>query len=94
MQPRWLLTVRGLLRDLRRAKTAKPNESQLELLKITILNAYGIPRLENVGAINQFLGNDTRRRDTEYIVTLFDYNLSADACSRYISSIIYIFDIG
>jgi hypothetical protein len=93
MPHRWLSTVRGLLRDLRRAERhtniAKPDKSQLELLNITIRHTYDIYGLENICIIEKFLNDDTRRRETDCMVALFRPKMSADFCSKYVSSILF-----
>lgn len=68
---------------------AKPDKSQLELLNITIQHTYDIYGLENIRIIEKFLNDDIRRRETDCIVELFRPKLSADFCSKYVSSILF-----
>jgi hypothetical protein len=93
MPTHWLSTVRVLLRDLRRAERhtniAKPSNSQLERLNITIRHTHDVAGLENLGVIEEFLSNDTRRRETECMVALFRPKMSADFCSKYVASILF-----
>jgi len=93
MPHHWLSTVRVLLRDLRRAERhtniAKPSKSQLELVNITIRHTHDVSGLENIGIIEEFLSNDTRRRETDCMVALFRPKMSADFCSKYVAAILF-----
>ncbi|KAG9228047.1 hypothetical protein BJ875DRAFT_490303 [Amylocarpus encephaloides] len=90
MPHRWLSTVRGLLRDLRRTeKHAKPDKSQLERLNITIRHTHDIYGLENICIIEKFLHDDTRRRETDLMVVILRPSMSADFCSKYVSSVLF-----
>lgn len=60
MQPQWLITVRSLLRDLKRADSAKPQKAQLEHLRATIHSAEEISGLQNVGITAKFLRDERR----------------------------------
>lgn len=92
MSHHWLSTVRVLLRDLKRAErhtnVAKPSKLQLELLNITIRHTHEISGLENICVIEEFLSNNTRRRETDCMVALFRPKMSADFCSKYVASIL------
>ena len=89
----WLPTVRRLLRDLtgaeRHTNIAKPNTSQLELLNITIRRTHDISGLENICVIEEFLSDDSRRRETHCMEVLFRPKISADFCSKYVASILF-----
>ncbi|KAF4629207.1 hypothetical protein G7Y89_g8939 [Cudoniella acicularis] len=89
MPRHWLTTVRSILRDLRRANTAKPDESQLELLNITIRQTYDLSGLENICIIEEFLNDDPRKEETDCMVVLFRPKMSADFCSKYVSSLLF-----
>jgi hypothetical protein len=89
MPRHWLTIVRSILRDLRRANTAKPDESQLDLLGITIQQTYDLSGLENICIIEEFLNDDPRKRETDCMVALFRPKMSADFCSKYVSSLLF-----
>ncbi|KAF8862546.1 hypothetical protein BDZ45DRAFT_686681 [Acephala macrosclerotiorum] len=89
MPRHWLTTVRSILRDLRRANTAKPDESQLELLNITIRQTYDLSGLENICIIEEFLNEEPRKQERDCMMALFRPKMSADFCSKYVSSLLF-----
>ncbi|KAF7860272.1 hypothetical protein EAF04_008400 [Stromatinia cepivora] len=93
MSYHWLTTVRSLLRGLgcakRHANIAKPDKFQLELLNITIQHTYNISGLENICVVENFLSDDLRQRERDFMAILFRSKMSADFCSKYVSSTLF-----
>ncbi|KAH9208169.1 hypothetical protein DL95DRAFT_395485, partial [Leptodontidium sp. 2 PMI_412] len=88
MPPHWLTIVRILLRGLKCAQNAKPQKAQLAQVRITIHQTYEPAGSENIGIIADFLTNRICCQQTQCMVAMFSLQMSADFCSKYVSSML------
>lgn len=88
MPRHWLMIVRGILHDLKRANNAKLQNRQLEQLHVAIHQTNKLSGLENICAIGDFLRDDRRRKQTHCMVALFNLRMSAQFCSEYVASLL------
>jgi hypothetical protein len=88
MPPRWLSTARSILRGLKCRNTASPATPQLEQLHITIREAEDLSGLANICVVSEFLRGQQRRLETHCMLGLFRLSMSADFCTKYVSSLL------
>lgn len=88
MPPHWLTILRILLRGLKCAQNAKPQKAQLAQMRITIHQTYEPAGSENIGIIVDFLTNRICCQQTQCMVAMFSLQMSADFCSKYVSSML------
>jgi len=54
-----------------------------------IRQTYDLSGLENICIIEEFLNDDPRKRETDCMVALLRPKMSADFCSKYVSSLLF-----
>ncbi|KAJ8062399.1 hypothetical protein OCU04_008940 [Sclerotinia nivalis] len=84
----WIKDVRTLLRDLKRSKSASPNEMQLEQLHIETLDIDDQHILDNIEPVWDYLTSDGCLSGVNTMEIILSGTWSALFCSEYVSALL------